>query len=128
VAVGGLGVDGHLLAGPRARHLLHVERPEHRGPRDEELDVHDVRAQALAAAPAEAVRAELAVAEVGVLCQGLLVRWERWVEPPVGSVGLWVWVFLGDAVDGPVGGFMCELVALRHMNHGVEQLTIHMRA
>lgn len=58
------------------------------------------------------MRAELAVAEVGVLGQGLLVRWERWVEPPVWPVGLWVWVFLGDAVDGPVGKSVCELVVL----------------
>lgn len=113
VTVRGLIVDGHLLPRPRARHLGHVERPQDAGARDEQLDVDDVRAQALAAAPAEGVHAELAVAEVGVLGQGLLVCWEGRVEPSVWPVGFAVGISLGNAVDGP--GELCKF---RSINQG----------
>lgn len=100
VGVGGLGVEVDLLAGGGAALLGQVEGPQRGGARDEHLIVHNVLAQARPPAPAERVHA-LALAEVGVSAQRLLVRRPAGLQVPLRVVVLRVWVDLGHAVHAP---------------------------
>lgn len=110
MSIGGMRVDRNLLACDGTCGLGHIERPQQRSTRDNELVIDNVHTQTLASTPSERVLAVLRIAEVGVFRQRLLVCWEGWVEPAVRTVVVGIGVFGCDAVDGPVldrqfGGF-----------------------
>ena len=107
VRICGLRVNGYSLTRQGTVFRPQLESPEHARAENEHLIVDDVLAEASTAAPAEAVHA-LAITEVGILGQRLLIGRPARLEKALGMEVLRIWVFRFNPVDGPALGLALE--------------------
>jgi len=101
VTVGCLCVDWHRPASAWADLLTKVEGPKHSSTKHEGLIVDNVLAQTRAAAEAERVHG-LALAEVGIAGEGLLIGWPTRLKPTLGPEVVAIGIFGWDTVQSPV--------------------------